>query len=580
MNISTPLAFDLYYFIVKIINDIAGIDNIDNIDKVVLEPTKDPSHGDLATNAAMVYAKITNQSPKILAAKICEKLAAHAGISKTEIAGPGFINITLTAKVLQDEVPKILEYKGKYGNLDVGENKSVNVEYVSTNPTGPLHIGHGRNAVLGDTISSLLEKAGYRVTREYYVNDAGGQTIALARSAYVRYKEAFGESISDSDFDEDMYKGDYLVPVGAKLKEEFGDRFLNKSSAEYFEEIRKFTISEMMKYIVQDLKLLGINMDVYSSESEIISDGNIEQALDKLTKSADVYEGVLEKPKGHQVDDWEERPQVLFKSTNYGDDIDRALKKSDGSWTYFAGDVGYHFHKIKRNFEKIINVLGFDHVGYIKRLRAAVKALEGTQEYTVKTCQMVNFSDSGKPIRMSKRAGNFITVKDLIEKVGKDATRFMMVSRHQDMTIDFDFQKVVEQSKDNPLFYIQYAHARIYSVLRHAIEVFGKIVHHNSLKSLDDPAELNLIKVLIQWPRVVLSAAQHLEPHRIANYLYDVASSFHSLWNKGKENNMLRFIDIDKEETTSERIALIRATANIIAEGLHLLGIEPLEEMR
>lgn len=572
------LIFKLHDEIVNIVKTI--IAGADATDKIVLEPTKDPTHGDLATNAAMVCAKVAGTSPKDLANKICEKLSQNKLISKTEIAGPGFINITLHNNALHEELSNILANKGKYGCLDVGKDKTVNVEYVSTNPTGPLHIGHGRNAILGDTIANLLAKAGYKVTREYYVNDAGGQTLALARSAYVRYKQALGEAISDSDFDEDMYKGDYLIPVGEALKETYGDKFLNADQAEWFETFRLFTIESMLEYIKQDLGLLGVNMDIYTSESKITEEGWVEKSLGKLSASGDVYEGVLEKPKGHQVDDWEERPQTLFKSSDYGDDIDRALKKSDGSWTYFAGDVGYHYQKTERQFDKMIDILGFDHIGYVKRVTAAVKALKNSQDYAIKTCQMVNFSENGQPVRMSKRSGNFITVNELIQKVGKDATRFMMVSRHQDMTVDFDFNKVLEQSKDNPLFYIQYAHARIYSVLRHAIQVFERIVTTNNLEVLNDEAELTLIKNLIQWPRIVASAVNQLEPHRIANYLYDVASAFHSLWNKGKENTQLRFIDPDNAEHTAARIALIRATANVIAEGLHVLGIDPLEEMR
>lgn len=570
--------FNLQNEIVAIVKSIIG--NSETTDKIVVEPTKDQSHGDLATNAAMVCSKAAQIPPKDLANKICEQLNQNEFIASTAIAGPGFINITLHNHALHKELANILAAKGKYGSLTIGTGNTVNVEYVSTNPTGPLHIGHGRNAILGDTIANLLAKAGYKVTREYYVNDAGGQTLALSRSAYIRYKQALGISISDSDFDKDMYKGDYLAPVGEALKEKFGDKYLNVDQTEWFEIFRKFTIDAMLEYIKQDLHLLGVDMDVYASETKITSDGWIEKALEKLKSSGDVYEGVLEQPKGHQVDDWESRPQTLFKSTLYGDDIDRALKKSDGSWTYFAGDVGYHFEKIERKFDKIINILGFDHIGYVKRLTSAVKALSNTQEYAIKTCQMVNFSDNGQPVRMSKRAGNFITVNELIQKVGKDATRFMMVSRHQDMTVDFDFKKALEQSKDNPLFYIQYAHARIYSVLRHAIQVFERIVTTDNLNSLNDEAELNLIKHLIQWPRVVAAAVNQLEPHRVANYLYDLASVFHALWNKGKENTQLRFIEPNNAEHTAARITLIRATASIIAEGLNVLGIEPYEEMR
>lgn len=570
------LVFTLQEFIEKSLKEIAS--NI-NTDKVVLEPTKDAAHGDLASNAAMVCAKMAGLSPRDLATKLIEKILTHKAIVSAEIAGPGFINLKLAPNILQNELLQILKDQSNYGSSTLGLGKSAQVEYVSTNPTGPMHIGHGRNAILGDTIASLLTKVGYKVVREYYVNDAGGQTLALARSAYVRYKEALGQSISDADFDQDMYKGDYLIPVGQALAQEYGDSLLNKPDSEWFETVRLFAIDAMMKCIRDDLKLLGITME-YASEAALTKEGWVEKALKLLEQKGDVYTGALEKPKGHQVDDWEERSQTLFKATAYGDDIDRALKKSDGSWTYFAGDVGYHFYKISRHYDILVNILGFDHVGYVKRLTSAVKALNADQVYTIKTCQMVNFSDNGQPVRMSKRAGTFVTIEQLIARVGCDAVRYMMISRHQDMVIDFDFNKVVEQSKDNPLFYIQYAYARIHSVLRHAKQVFGDIPKAESLECLHDDAELTLIKGLIQWPRVVVSAAHHLEPHRVANYLYDLAGLFHSLWNKGKDNTQLRFIDEKSLSQTAARLVLLSATASILAEGLTLLGITPLEEMR
>jgi len=570
------LVFTLQDFIEKSLKEIAPKAQLD---KVILEPTKDPSHGDLASNAAMVCAKAEGISPREFAQKLIEKISSHEAIQKTEIAGPGFINIWLKQTTLQKEVHEILNLQSAYGTNTLGKGKSAQVEYVSTNPTGPMHIGHGRNAILGDTVANLLEKVGYKVTREYYINDAGGQTLALARSAYVRYKEALDETISDDDFDQDMYKGDYLIPVGSDLAHKFGDSLLNKPNAEWFETVRLFAIDSMMNCIKSDLKSLGITME-YASESALTQEGWVEKALKALEEKGDIYTGILEKPKGHQIDDWEERPQILFKATAYGDDVDRALQKSDGTWTYFAGDVGYHYYKISRHYDVLVNILGFDHVGYVKRLTSAVKALKNDQIYTIKTCQMVNFSDNGQPVRMSKRAGTFITIQQLVERVGKDAVRFMMISRHQDMVIDFDFKKVIEQSKDNPLFYIQYAHARIHSVLRHAAQTFGKELSADSLECLNDEAELSLIKGLIQWPRIVLSAAQHLEPHRIANYLYDTASLFHSLWNKGKENTQLRFIDGHSPSQTAARLALLKSTASILAEGLNLLGITPIEEMR
>ncbi len=571
-----PLVFRLTEFIENCLEEIIpGA----SLEKVVLEPAKDQTHGDLASNAAMVCAKAAGMSPRDLAHKLIEKIEEHPAIANAAIAGPGFINLTLHQSILRFELTRILSSNHKYGNSNMGADKKAHVEYVSTNPTGPMHIGHGRNAVLGDTIASLLEKVGYKVTREYYVNDAGGQTIALGRSAYMRYLQALGQTISEADFDVDMYKGDYLIPVGQKLAEVYGDSLLDKPETEWLEPVRLFTIDAMMDYIRADLKLLNIVME-YASEAAITKEGWVDKSLKLLKIKGDVYQGVLEKPKGHQVDDWEERPQVLFKATAYGDDIDRALKKSDETWTYFAGDVGYHYHKISRNYDLLVNILGFDHVGYVKRLTSAVKALKADLPYVIKTCQMVNFVDNGQPVRMSKRAGNFITINQLVERVGKDVVRYMMVSRHQDMIIDFDFTQVVEQSKDNPLFYIQYANARIHSVLRHAAEVFKDIDQNPSLESLVDEAELSLIKCLVQWPRVVSSAAYHLEPHRIANYLYDLAGMFHSLWNKGKENTQLRFIDEKSPTKTADRLALLRSTALIITEGLDLLGITPVEEMR
>ncbi len=573
-----PLVFILQEFIEDCLNQIApGV----NLEKVVLEPAKNPDHGDLASNAAMVCSKALGMAPRDLAQKLIEKILKNEFITNAEIAGPGFINLKLHPTILHNELSKILVSNGKYGNSNIGLGKSAQVEYVSTNPTGPMHIGHGRNAVLGDTIANLLEKVGYEVTREYYVNDAGGQTIALGRSAYVRYTQALGKTISDADFDDDMYKGDYLISVGEKLAQKYGDSLLNQPESQWFETVRLFAIDAMMDYIRADLKFLGIVME-YAFESTITKEGWVDKALKLLETKGDVYQGLLEKPKGHQVDDWEERPQILFKATSYGDDIDRALQKSDGTWTYFAGDVGYHYHKIRRNFDLLINILGFDHVGYVKRLTSAVKALKADLPYIIKTCQMVNFVDDGKPLRMSKRSGNFITIDQLVERVGKDAVRYMMVSRHQDMVIDFDFNQVVDQSKDNPLFYIQYAHARIHSVLRHAAQVFtdDDFAKNASLECLVDESELDLIKCLIQWPRVVASAAQHLEPHRVANYLYDLAGTFHSLWNKGKEHTQLRFIDEKSPKQTAARIVLLQSTALIIAEGLNVLGVTPLEEMR
>lgn len=560
----------MYSLILEKITTILKDQGVIDLSKVVVEPTKDASHGDMATNAAMVCAKALNKAPRDLALSLIEILKQDDTFEKVDCAGPGFINMTLKPEVWYTELQKIL--KPGYGALTMGQGKTVNIEFVSANPTGPMHAGHGRNAVLGDAIASLLTKAGYTVVREYYINDAGGQVNILAQSAYLRYLEAAGETVSMEAY-EGKYPGDYLVPVGQALYAKHQNQFVGKDESEWFSIFRETAISMMMEKIKQDLSRLGVSMDIYTSEKSLQK--TVDQVLVALQD--DVYTGVLEQPKGH-LDDWEERPQTLFRATKYGDDTDRPLKKSDGSWTYFAGDIAYHLHKLNRKYDKMINVFGADHIGYITRLKAAVAALSDNKaDFDIKASQLVNFLDNGVQVRMSKRSGNFITIEDVVERVGKDATRFMMVSRHQDMPIDFDFVKVVEQSKDNPIFYIQYAHARIHSVLRLAgIES----LENANLSYLSDPAELSLIKKIAEYPRQLDIAAKCLEPHRICSYLYDVASLFHSLWNMGKENRTLRFIDENDTESTKARLFLITGVARVLASGLELLGITPLEEMR
>lgn len=536
--------------------------------KVVVEPTKDSAHGDMATNAAMVCAKALGLAPKDLASKLVQKLSTDNDFDHIEIAGPGFINMTLKTNLWLEELKAI--QKPDYGASTIGKGKTVNVEFVSANPTGPMHTGHARNAVLGDAIASLLQKTGYTVIREYYINDAGGQVKTLAESVYLRYLEACNEPIHENAY-EGKYPGDYLIPVGQALFAKYQKQFVGISGWE--EIFQETAISTMMEKIREDLKRIGVEMDIYTSEKSLAH--TIDDVL--LALKDDIYTGVLEKPKGH-LDDWEERPQTLFKATKYGDDTDRALKKSNGSWTYFAGDIAYHLHKLNRHYDKMINIFGADHIGYITRLKAAVAALsQNTADFEIKASQLVNFLDNGVQVKMSKRAGTFITIEDVVERVGKDATRFMMVSRHQDMPIDFDFAKVLEQSKDNPLFYIQYAHARIHSVLRLANL---ESIDNPDLSYLSDPFELGLIKKLCQLPRQIDIAAKSLEPHRICAYLYDVAALFHGLWNMGKENRTLRFIDEENIESTKARLFLITGVASILSTGLELLGITPLKEMR
>lgn len=550
--------------------------------RVTVESPKDTSFGDLATNAAMVLAGTAGKKPRELAELIVAELEKLPEVTNADIAGPGFINFSLNANIWRQQIKVILDQGLEYGTSNIGQGTKVNIEYVSANPTGPMHAGHGRNAVFGDAIAALLQKTGYQVTREYYINDAGNQTEILARSAYLRYLQALGQTIDDTRFN-GLYPGDYLVQVGADLAQEFGNQFAYAPETEWMEPVRRFTLDSMMDLIRNDLDKIGINMDVYSSEQAIVERGEIETVLESLEAQGDIYEGVLEKPKGHDVDEWEPRPQTLFRATSYGDDVDRPLKKSNGSWTYFASDIAYHYDKYKRGFKTLIDVLGADHGGYIKRIQAATKAItHGEATVEVKVCQLVNFLENGQPVKMSKRAGTFIRLSDIVDKVGKDVARFIMLTRRQDMTIDFDFVKVLEQSKDNPVFYVQYAHARVHSVLRHGQSLFGNLDNLSSanLALLTDENETAVMKLLAQWPRQVEAAALTREPHRITNYLYDVAAIFHALWNKGKDNTELRFIDKEKPELTMARFALVKAVAIVLASGLTLFSITPVEEMR
>ncbi len=540
---------------------------------VTVEPPRDAAHGDMATNAAMVLAKPAGQKPREIAETLAQRLASDARIESAEVAGPGFLNLRLSNDVWVDLLGGIL-VNPKFGRSDMGSGKRVQVEFVSANPTGPLHVGHTRGAVFGDALASLLDFAGYDVSREYYINDGGAQVDVLARSVYLRYLEAHGQDVA---FEDGTYPGDYLIAVGEALKDKFGDAFVGKGEQVWLTEVRDFATDAMMDLIGKDLAQLGIQMDAYFSEKSLYNTGKIEAALKALDDRGLIYEGVLEPPKGKKPEDWEPREQTLFRSTEHGDDVDRPVKKSDGSWTYFAPDIAYHYDKVSRGFDELIDVFGADHGGYVKRMKAAVSALsDGKIPLDIKLTQLVKLYKNGEPFKMSKRAGTFVTLRDVVEQVGADVTRFVMLTRKNDAPLDFDFDKVLEQSKDNPVFYVQYAHARVRSVLRKAADLG---VEPGQAK-LEDVAEIDVAKKLAEWPRLVEIAARTNEPHRIAFYLYELASTFHTLWNKGNENPDLRFIHEESTGQSVEKIALPAAVGVVISAGLGILGVTPVEEMR
>lgn len=554
-------------------------------DAVVAEPPRDPSHGDVATNAALVLCKSAGMSPKLLAEKIAEKLRTIEWVAAVEVAGPGFINIRLAASMLQKQVAEALRLGVSYGDSDVGKGEAVNVEYVSANPTGPMHIGHARGAVVGDAIANLLKKAGYSVTKEYYVNDAGAQITALTRSAYLRYQEACGRTV---DFSQAQYPGEYLVRAGHALEAEFGGKLLDVDEEIWLPEVRRFTLAAMLALIREDLADLGISHDVFTSEQSLHDANSVARVLESLHAKGLVYRGVLEPPKGKTPEEWEPREQTLFRTTDFGDDCDRPLKKSDGSWTYFAADLAYAQDKLDRGFNAQVLVLGADHGGYVKRMEAAVTALSGgTAAISIHLCQLVKFMEAGQPIKMSKRAGTFTTVRDVIDAVGRDVIRFIMLTRGPAQPLDFDLTKVTEQSRDNPVFYVQYAHARVHSLLRMAEEegmlaAAAASAHPTEaqLALLTQPEEMALIRLIAAWPRVVEAAALAREPHRVAYYLHELAARFHSVWSSGNDDISLRFIQKDAIDVTAARLALARAAAVTIASGLAVLGVEPIEEMR
>ena len=562
-----------------IINQLVSADLLSgNIDtsRVVFELPRDESHGDLATNAAMVLAKQAGKSPRDIAALFAAELAKIDGVISVDIAGPGFLNLTIESRLWTREIADILAANLTYGKSDIGAGEPLNVEFVSANPTGPLHAAHARGAVIGDALAGLMEFCGWNITREYYINDAGGQVDVLARSTYLRYCEALGRDIGA--IPAGLYPGLYLKDVGQALATRDGKLYLDKPEAEWLEAIRSFAIDAIMQGIKTDLLGLGIKMDRFSSERALVNSGAVGRAIDKLQHDGHLYQGVLQPPKGKEPEDWEPREQLLFKASEFGDDTDRPLQKSDGTWTYFAADVAYHFDKLERTRGPLINIFGADHGGYVKRMTAAVAALSGMQNMLdIKLCQLVNLLDKGRPVKMSKRAGTFVTVEDVIEAVGADVIRFIMLTRRNDQTLDFDFAKVTEQSRDNPVFYVQYAHARACSVIRQ-FEKDRTIPETANLNLITDPAELAVVKMLVGWPKLVESAASAHEPHRIAFYLVDLASRFHSLWNAGRENPSLRFI-LDDEATTAARMQLVQATSFVIRTGLNVLSIKALEEM-
>ncbi|HET9427693.1 MAG TPA: arginine--tRNA ligase [Allosphingosinicella sp.] len=552
----------------------AGLDR----SAVAVEPPRDSAHGDIATNAAMVLAKRTGTQPRALAELIVPRLTALPEVQGAEVAGPGFINIRLDRSVWEEELQAILLESGDYGRSSIGAGQTVNVEYVSANPTGPMHMGHCRGAVVGDALATLLEYAGYQVIREYYVNDAGGQVDVLARSAHLRYREALGEEIGE--IPGGLYPGDYLKPVGERLAGEHGDRFATAPETEWLALFRRAAVAAMMEQIRSDLALLGIHHDVFASEAEVHEKGLADQALETLRARGLVYEGVLERPKSlDEHDEWEPVELVLFRSTEFGDDQDRPLKKSDGSWTYFGGDLAYHFQKAQKA-DQLIDIWGADHAGTVKRIRAAVAALtEGKKPFDVKLVQMVRLLRAGEPVKMSKRSGNFVTLADVVGEVGKDVVRFTMLTRKADAQMDFDFAKVVEASKDNPVFYVQYAHARICSLQRRTAEAGLDLPADADLALLDDE-ELALIKIGSQFPRIVEAAATTHEPHRIAFYLTDVAAAFHALWTRGNDDPEKRFLVADRPDLTRARLELAKAIGQIVRNGLSVMGVEAVEQMQ
>jgi len=541
---------------------------------VAVEPPRDAAHGDMATNAAMVLAKPSGMKPRAIADDLAARLMADPRIAGADVAGPGFLNLTLSRDLWAGVVNAVLN-EPAFGLSDMGAGRRVLVEYVSANPTGPLHVGHTRGAVFGDALAALLDYAGWNVTKEYYVNDGGAQVDVLARSVYLRYLEAHGQAVS---FEDGTYPGDYLIEVGQALKNKVGDAYVGQDERVWLDDVRRFGIDAMMALIRADLAKLNVTMDSFFSERSLYGTGLIEAAIADLDAKGLIYQGTLEPPKGKLPEDWEAREQTLFRSTAHGDDVDRPVQKSDGAWTYFAPDIAYHYDKVQRGFDELIDVFGADHGGYVKRMKAAVSALsDGRVPLDIKLCNLVKLYRNGEPFKMSKRAGTFVTLSDVVEQVGPDVTRFVMLTRKNDAPLDFDFAKAVEQSKDNPVFYVQYANARVHSVLRKAAEAGIDIT---ARPVLEDEAEFAVARKLAEWPRLVEIAARNHEPHRIAFYLYELASEFHALWNRGNDKPELRFLQEGNTLASSGKIALPRAVSVVISAGLGILGVTPAEEMR
>ena len=568
------------------------------LDRIEVTPTRDPAHGDMATNAAMVCAKPARQPPAKLAAAIADSLRANPVIADAAVAGPGFVNLRLDPAVFRAVLPAILTAGEAYGDSATGHGIKINVEYVSANPTGPMHIGHCRGAVVGDALANLLTKAGFAVTKEYYINDACAQVAALAWAAYWRYLQAIGTAMTEEAYSAAVpgglqYKGEYLIPVGEALARDHGgalaspDKTIAGGTQVWFDLVRDFTIDAMIRDIRADLALLGVQPDVYSSERALVAAGATDAVIARLRADGLIYEGVLEPPKGKTPEDWEPRPQTLFRSTNFGDDVDRPLRKSDGSNTYFSNDIAYHNDKVSRGFDVLIDVLGADHGGYVPRMKAAVRAISADRtKFEAVMCQIVHIVKGGQPVRMSKRAGTYVTLRDLLEEVGRDAVRFTMLTRKADAQMEFDLDQVIAQTRENPVFYVQYAHARCRSVLRGAAETMPaadltpESLAGAGLTSLTADAETALLRRLATWPRTVEAAALAREPHRIAFYLYDLAGDFHMLWNQGRGDSTLRFLQADRPAETRDRLALVAATAMVIRSGLTVMGVDPVEEMR
>ncbi|MEZ5756222.1 MAG: arginine--tRNA ligase [Paracoccaceae bacterium] len=571
--------------VVAALNDMAAQGSLPaglDLSAVAVEPPRDPSHGDMATNAAMVLAKPAGLQPRAIADALAKALMPDPRIAGADVAGPGFLNLRLDPAVWHGLLRAALVAGPDFGRSTLGQGRRVNVEFVSANPTGPMHVGHTRGAVFGDALARLLAFAGWDVTREYYINDGGAQVDVLARSAYERYREAHGLEPAIS---EGLYPGDYLIPVGEALKAKYGDSLLNQPESVWLKDVRDFATEMMMTEIRNDLKVLGVEMDVYSSEKALYGTGEIEAAIATLREMGLIYEGVLEPPKGKEPDDWEPRVQTLFRSTAHGDDVDRPVQKSDGSWTYFAPDIAYHYNKVRRGFDALIDIFGADHGGYVKRMKAAVSALSnGRVPLDIKLIQLVKLYKNGEPFKMSKRAGTFVTLRDVVEQAGADVTRFVMLTRKNDAALDFDFDKVLEQSKDNPVFYVQYANARINSVLRKArdagLDVSDKALIAANLSILTHEAEIGMARKIAEWPRLVDIAARNNEPHRVAFYLYELASDLHGLWNRGNEDASLRFLQEGDPAVSQAKIALARSVSVVISAGLAILGVTPVEEMR